>query len=84
MLTVLASYRFVLVFVFFISFLFLKNWILSINKSLVFLSPFTREYSHERIPKKRAPVISWPIASSSGENLLLYIDLNTCSGKHFW
>ena len=38
---------------------------------VVFRFPFTVEYSQERIPKNKAPAVSWPIAVVASVVLLL-------------
>lgn len=54
------------------------------TNNFVFLSPFTTLYSHERIPKNKAPQISSPRTRSLCVKVLLYMDWKTCNVRHFW
>ena len=60
-----------------------KNRISRIVSNFVFRSPCTVRYSHDLMPKKRAPITSCPIALSRDVVLFLHIVLNTMSGNAF-
>ena len=51
--------------------------------SFVLRYPVTSEYSQLRMPKKSAPVASWPIAFDSSVLLLFHSFLNMLIGRHF-
>ena len=63
--------------------LFLKNLMSFTVSRLVFLCPVTDKYSQLRMPKKKAPVASCPIAVSVGQKLLARSFLNTDTGRAF-
>ena len=68
-----------------LSFLLLVKKLISLSRrSLVFLSPWTWLYSHERIPKNRAPTANSPIALSCSQIVFFHRCLKTIRGIHCW
>ena len=69
---------------FLISFLFLKNRMFrTLSRFVLRAFPVTVRYSQLRIPKKKAPQASWPIASCSGVKRSEYSLRKTDRGRHF-
>ena len=64
--------------------LLLENWRFRRRSSLVLRSPVTEEYSQDRMPKKRAPVVSCPMALLCVVKLFFHMCWKTCNGRHFW